>query len=820
MTIALILIAGFALVLTLLYHRVSIWSWNAIIVAALATWVLLSDQPAVTGILSVFVYGLLVLPISLPFIRRKLLTRQLFKLFKRLLPPMSQTEREALEAGNVWWDAQLFSGKPDWNMLFDYPAPTLTAEEQAFIDGPTKELCRLIDDWEITHLDRRLPDAVWQYMREHKFFGMIIPKRYDGLEFSALAHSTVIMNVASRSVSAAVTVMVPNSLGPAELLLEYGTDEQRDHYLPRLARGEEIPCFALTGPEAGSDAGAMPDVGIVCKGMFDDKPDVLGIRLNWNKRYITLAPVATLLGLAFKLKDPDHLLGDEPDLGITVALIPVSTPGVVTGRRHYPLNMAFQNGPTEGKDVFIPIDWIIGGPERAGQGWRMLMESLAVGRSISLPALSTGSAKLASRATGAYARIRTQFGLPIGKFAGVEEVLARIAGQAYLMDAARFLTVTALDQGERPSVISAILKYQLTERMRIVINDAMDIQGGSGICLGPRNLFGRAYQALPIGITVEGANILTRNLIIFGQGAVRCHPHVLTELHAAQNPDEQRGLVDFDRALFAHMGMTISNAVRSLLLGLTSGRLAQVPVQGAARRYVQQLTRMSAAFALMADAAMLTLGGALKRRENLSARLADVLSLLYLCSATVKRFEDQGRLEEDIPLLKWACHNSFYAMQEAMHGFLRNMPNKPVAFFLRWLVFPRGRPYSDLYDEVREAAAALLLAPSEARDRLTIGVFVDTDINTQMGRLEDALVKVTAAEPYERLVKHALRDGKLAKDLKATELSQAAVDAGVLKPEEGEILQQAIEARLEVIQVDDFEPDLGIPVSRDQVQAA
>lgn len=719
-------------------------------------------------------------------LRRRWISAPLLRIFRAAMPTMSQTERDALEAGTVWWDAELFSGHPTWEVLLKTPAPVLTAEEQAFLNGPVDDLCRLVDDWRITDEWHDLPPEVWHFMKTHGFFGMIIPKRYGGLELSALAHSAVVMKLAGRSVTAAVTVMVPNSLGPAELLLRYGTDEQKTFYLPRLARGEEVPCFALTSPDAGSDAASMTDRGVVCRGTFRGRPNVLGIRLNWNKRYITLGPVATLLGLAFKLSDPDHLLGNQEDLGITVALIPTSTPGITIGRRHVPLTIPFQNGPTSGRDVWIPADWIIGGPARAGQGWRMLMECLAAGRSISLPALSVGAAKLACRATGAYARIRTQFKTPIGRFEGVQEALARMAGTTYLMEAARVMTAGAVDQGERPSVISAIVKYHLTERMRRVVNDAMDVLGGAGIMMGPRNLLGRLYQAIPIGITVEGANILTRSLIIFGQGAIRCHPFVLRELRAAADTDHTQGLHDFDRALWGHLRFTLRNAVRALALGMTGARWASAPVTGPTRRDYQRLTRMSAAFALAADVAMLVVGGALKRKEALSGRLADVFSHLYLASAALKRFEDQGRPAADLPLVQWACEDALATMQNQLDGLLANFPNRPVAGLLRVLIFPWGRRERSPNDALAHRVANLLLEPSAARDRLTAGIYAPADASEMVGCLDAALEKIVAAD--------AVGHG-----------------GGQVAPKEAELILDAAAARRDAISVDDFPPTSPTP---------
>lgn len=747
------------------------------------------------------------LPVALllgvPPLRQRFISRYVRAWFASVTPEMSTTEREALEAGTVWWDGDLFSGTPDWRRLLAFPAPQRTAEEQAYIDGPVEKLCQMLDDWQITHELHDLPQSVWQFIKDHGFFGMIIPRRYGGLEFSALAHSDVVMKISSRSITAAVTVMVPNSLGPAKLLLQYGTDAQKDYYLPRLAHGEDVPCFALTGPDAGSDAGAIPDTGIVCRSEFKGKADVLGIRLNWDKRYITLGPVATVLGLAFKLYDPEQLLSESKNRGITLALIPTDTPGITIGNRHFPLNAVFQNGPNQGHDVFIPMDWIIGGPERIGQGWTMLMECLADGRSISLPALSTGAGKLASRATGAYAAVRKQFKVPIGRFEGVREALARIAGNTYLMDAARELTCTALDLGERPSVPSAIVKYHLSERMRSLINDAMDVQGGSGICLGPRNFIGRVYQALPISITVEGANILTRSLIIFGQGALRCHPYVLQEMRAALDKDATRGVRDFDRALFGHARLLMSNVSRTLFHGLTAAQFARAPVKDSAARWYRQFTRMSAVFGLYADAAMLVLGGDLKRRERLSARLGDGLSYLYLGSAVLKRFYDQGAPESDRPLMEWGCQTCLYEMQQSLLALLENFPLRPVARLLRLWAFPFGLPYRAPNDRLADAVADVILQPSEARDRLTLGVFAPSGADEPLGRLEDALLRTLAAEPILMTIRGAMRDKRLASgDPEAC--TRDAVEAGIISADEAVVVIAAVAARRLVIEVDDF----------------
>jgi len=721
---------------------------------------------------------------------------------------MSQTEREALDAGTVWWDGELFSGKPRWRRLKNIPAPALSKEEQEFINGPTEALCHMLDDWQITHEMTDLPIEVWDFIKQNGFFSMIIPRTAGGLEFSALAHSEVVMKIATRSISAAVTVMVPNSLGPAKLLMEYGTQEQRDYYLPRLARGDEIPCFALTSPEAGSDAGGIPDYGIVCRQDFGGQKDVLGMRLTWNKRYITLGPVATLLGLAFKLYDPEHLIGDDEDRGITLALIPTDTPGVNIGRRHLPLNIVFMNGPNSGDDVFVPLDWIIGGPQRVGQGWRMLMECLSDGRAVSLPALSVGAAKLSSRAIGAYARVRQQFKLPIGRFEGVQEALARIGGFTYMMDAARVMTLNALDNGEKPSVISAIVKYHLTEQMRKIVNDSMDILGGAGICLGPRNIMGRAYQALPISITVEGANILTRSMIIFGQGAIRSHPYIFAELEAVAEADYKVGLEKFDRALFGHMFFFIRNFTRTFYLALTGARFRFVSGKRPVRRYYQKLSRLSSAFALLTDTALLTLGGSLKRKESISGRLGDILSYLYLASATCRRFELDHYPKEDTPLLRWGCEYCLYQIQNAMDELLQNLPNRPVAWLIRLVIFPWGRRFHKPHDRLTTKIAEFLMMPSTGRDRLTAGLYLPSTTDQQLGRLEDALTKVIQAEHVERKLRQALK-GYHPGIQGMQGMISTGLEKGVINENDAHLLRQAEAARLDVIQVDDFAPDFG-----------
>ncbi|MGZ5163431.1 MAG: acyl-CoA dehydrogenase [Burkholderiales bacterium] len=741
-------------------------------------------------------------------VRRVLVSRPLLNLFRRILPAVSQTEREALEAGTVWWDGDLFSGRPDWQKLLSYPKPTLSPEERAFLDGPVETLCGMLDDWEITHERCDLPQHVWQFIKEHGFLGMIIPKQYGGLGFSALAHSAVIVKLTTRSGTAAVSVMVPNSLGPAELLLHYGTQEQKDYYLPRLAKGLEMPCFALTSPEAGSDAGNIPDFGVVCRGEWQGRAGVLGMRLTWEKRYITLGPIATLLGLAFRLYDPDHLMGPADYRGITLALIPTKTPGVQIGRRHLPLNAVFMNGPNWGRDVFVPMEYVIGGIDYVGQGWKMLMNCLAAGRSISLPASSVGMAKLSTRATGAYGRVRQQFNLPIGRFEGVEEALARIAGNLYIMDAARVMTAGAVDLGEKPSVVSAIVKYHLTERGRQVINDAMDVHGGKGICLGPSNYLGRAYQQTPIAITVEGANILTRSMIIFGQGAIRGHPFVLREIEAVAEPDASAASKSFDAAFFGHVAFVVSNKARAFWMGLTRARFVTAPDDADTHRYFQQLTRLSSAFAYVADVAMFVLGGSLKRRERLSARLGDILSELYLASSALKRFHDDGRPAEDLPLLHWSMQDALSRTESAFYGLFENLPGRFLPGVLRLIVFPWGREFRAPRDRLGHQVCAAVLSPGAARDRLTAGMFISTDENDPIATLEAALVAVIAAEPIEQKIRTARRTSSVASASHEHDLA-AAVAQGIISQGESELVQHARALRRKAIMVDDFPKDLG-----------
>ncbi|MGD9598689.1 MAG: acyl-CoA dehydrogenase [Steroidobacteraceae bacterium] len=792
-----------AAVLLLAYKRLSLIAFAATFTVLLAAYTVLGHPAGLWKGLLWVMLALLWLFTIRP-LRKSLITRPFMKTYLRMLPRMSQTEREALEAGTVWWDGELFTGAPDWRKLFATKPPQLSAEEQAFLAGPCEELCRMLDDWDITHVRGDLPPAVWDFLKTKGFFAMIIPKKYGGLEFSAYAHSCVLTMLASRSTTASSTVAVPNSLGPAELLNHYGTQEQKDYYLPRLARGEEVPCFALTGPRVGSDAAAIPDTGVVCRGQWQGK-EIVGIRLNFSKRYITLAPIATVVGLAFRMFDPEKLAGDVEDIGITCALIPRDTPGITIGRRHFPVNIPFQNGPLQGHDVFVPLDSIIGGMKMAGQGWRMLVEQLSVGRCISLPSNATGGAKAGVFSTGAYARIRRQFNMPVGKFEGVEAVIARMVAYTYIMDAGRSVTTGAIDGGEKPSVPAAMLKYHVTEMGRQVADDAMDVHGGKGIMLGPNNYLARGYQAVPIAITVEGANILTRNLMIFGQGAIRCHPFVMREMNAARNPDRKAGVDEFDRALFGHMGFAISNAVRSLVMALTLARFTRKPAQGPTARYYQHIVRFSASFAFAVDVAMLTLGGYLKKKESLSARLGDVLSCMYLASMVLKHHENQGKPEADLPIVEWALRDLLYTAQEQLHSFLRNFPNAFLAGLMRALIFPRGLTYFAPADRLGRRVAELVTMPSGSRDRVCEFIYRTVQPGNALGLLQEALALSQTAEPLEKKLRvEGVKTGRItALDLPGQIQQGRAL--GILSETEAAMLRDYDRKVMHLINVDDFE---------------
>ncbi|RUO40465.1 acyl-CoA dehydrogenase [Aliidiomarina taiwanensis] len=789
-------IATFIVLSGLIYHRASLITFT------IGTLVMLIIGSSV-GLFQWVpwaIAGVVLLPLLITPFRRSLITNPILKTFRKIMPEMSETESDALEAGTVWWEGDVFRGNPDWKKLHEIPAPGLTAEEQAFLDGPCEEVCKMTSDWEATHELADLPEHVWQYLKDNKFFAMIIKKEYGGLEFSAYAQSRVLQKIAGHSTILATTVGVPNSLGPGELLQMYGTDEQKNHYLPRLAKGLEIPCFALTSPEAGSDAGSIPDTGIVCKGEWEGK-EIVGIKLNFSKRYITLAPVATVIGLAFKMYDPEGLLGDKEDIGITSALLPRDIPGMDIGRHHLPLNVPFNNGPIFGKDVFIPLDFIIGGPAMAGKGWRMLVECLSVGRAITLPSTSAGGAKSLALVTGAYSRIRRQFKTPIGKMEGVEEALGRMGGNAYLMDAVTKMSTTGIDIGEKPSVISAIAKYHMTERLRTCMNDAMDIHGGKGICLGPNNYLGRGYQGVPVAITVEGANILTRNLMIYGQGAIRCHPYVLEEMQSAHSSNQKEGLARFDKALFGHIGFAMSNFFRSVWLGLGGYRFVSAPVSGETAKYYKQMTRFSSNLALLSDVAMGLYGGDLKRKERVSARLGDMLSYLYIGSAVLKRYEDEGRPKGDLPFVHWAMQDTLYRLQESQRALFENFA--PVGGLMKLIMYPFGRFVKAPSDMLEHKISRILMEPNETRSRLGAGQCLSKD--SAFGYVESVLADIIACEPlHAKIVKAA---GERLPFVFLDKLAAKGKELGVLSNEEVELLERAEQGRIKVISVDNFDID-------------
>ncbi len=746
-------------------------------------------------------------------LRRDKLSKPLLAWVRGMLPTLSDTETEALKSGSVDWDGELFSGQPQWSKLLESKSARLSSEEQAFLDGPVEKLCMMLDDWKITHEEYDLPNKVWKFIRENGFFGLMIPKERGGMGFSHTAHSEVVMKISTRSVSAAVTVMVPNSLGPGELLMEYGTDTQKEYYLPRLAGGEEIPCFALTSPVAGSDAGAIPDRGIVCKGQWNGE-EVLGLKVTWNKRYITLAPVATLIGLAIKVYDPDGLLGDDDNIGVTCVLVPRETEGVNAGARHLPMNTVFMNGPTWGNDVFIPMDQVIGGQDMVGKGWTMLLECLSIGRSVSLPALGTGAGKVASLATGSYALAREQFGRSISNFEGVQEALEPIAGYTYMMDSARLLTAGMLDRGVRPSVPSAVLKYRNTDLMRVVINNAMDIVAGRGVITGPRNFLARAYQAVPIGITVEGANILTRSLMVFGQGAIRCHPFIVDEIEATSMSDERKAVDQFDRTFYRHIAHTTRNGLRAFVLGLTRGLLEPVPREGNLQGYYRQLARFSAAFALMTDVTLLSVGGGLKARQRLSGRMADCLVHLYYASAVIKQWHDEGYPDDQRPLVEWCLRSSLRDLQQSMRKAIINFPVPVLRWPLRLIIFPLGATgLNGPNDRLGTQVAQSIVKDTPLRQRISRGCYFNDKPDDALGRVLNAYRLANETSELRQRLHQAIRnrdeselggiDMLMGHERKA--LVDWALKEGVIKEEESDKLLEALTALYDVIRVDAFD---------------
>ncbi|MGF1604554.1 MAG: acyl-CoA dehydrogenase [Thermosynechococcaceae cyanobacterium] len=781
-----IALATFSLIILLGYIGVPLWGWSLFAAAVLGL-----SQPPI-WIWSLFLIVAVIF--NVPWLRQKLLTSFVVQTLQKLqiFPKISETEKAAIEAGNVWVDGEFFTGKPNFQRILNEPYPQLTPAIQAVLDGPVEQVCRMASDWEI-YQRQDLPPEVWDYLKQERFFGMMIPKEYGGLGFSNLAYSAVMAKLASRSFTHVATVGVTNSLGPAKLLLRYGTDEQKRHYLPRLASGEDVPCFALTEPQAGSDAASITSSGVVFKG----EDDQLYLRLNWNKRYITLGAIATLLGLAFQLHDPDNLLGKGEHPGITCALISTKTPGVIQNRRHDPMGVPFYNSPLEGHDVIVPVEQIIGGVEQAGQGWKMLMQSLAAGRGISFPASCTGVTKLVARVAGAHAVVRKQFGLSIGRFEGVEEPLARIGGLTYIVDAVRLYTCGAVDQGEQPAVVSAIAKSQTTELARKVVIDGMDILGGSGICRGPRNLLANVYTAMPIAITVEGANILTRSLMIFGQGAIRSHPYIYQEITAL----EQSDVAAFDRAFWSHLGLMVRSGIRAGLLSLSRGRLARSPVVGETAVYYRKLAWASATFANFSDLAMVSLGGSLKRRETLTGRFADLLSWMYLGSATLRRFEAEGRQAEDLPLVHWAMQYAFAQIQQAIEGIVSNL-SLPLSRWVLgwWRLNSIGISPSD---QLGHQVAQILQMPGGGRDRLTANIHIPDHPEEPLGRLEQALRLSVQAESVARTIKDAIQAEQLPK-AKPAQLIDAALEAGVISETEAVLIREAEALRSQTIQVDSF----------------
>lgn len=784
------------------YFRMKVISWTLLTAVTLVAGIWYFDAGVLTSIFALLVFAMPAIFLNVKSLRQQYFTKSFLKFYRKALPELSETEKVALEAGTVYWDAELFTGKPDFKKLHDIKKPELSTDEKEFLAGPVAELCSMLNEHEYNHDKGDMPKEIWDYIMKNKFFAMIIPKQYGGLGFSALGHSAVLQKVSSRSAVAAATIAVPNSLGPAELLLEYGTEEQKDHYLPRLSQGLEIPCFGLTGPTAGSDATSIPDTGVVCKKKIKGK-EVLGINLNFDKRYITLSPVATVVGLAFQMLDPDNLIGDKKQLGITLALIPRDTKGMDIGRRHLPLDVMFMNGPIRGKDVFIPMDYIIGGQEMIGHGWRMLVECLSVGRAISLPSCSTGGAKMVAFATGAYARIRKQFNLPIGRFEGIEEALCRIAGKTYSCAAVSTMTALSVDRGERPAVPSAIAKMHTTDMARSMISDSMDIHGGKGIILGPSNYLGRAWMGAPIWITVEGANILTRSMIIFGQGAIRCHPYVLKEMEAAHLEDADESLQQFDKLLFQHMGYSFQNGVRSFFQGLGTWRLERSPGDKFTKKFYSKITRYSAAFGFAADVSMLTLGGSLKKREKTSARLGDVLSHLYMASAVLKRYRDQGNHHADQPIVAWALHHHFYEIEQALKMLSYNFPSKGIGMFLRRVIFPLGTHELPPGDGLGHKAASLLLSPNETRQRLTDGIDKDESEHHFVAKMNHVLAKVIDTEPLERRVLKAIKGGEI-NEIDPTKQLAQALDKEIINKNEFNSLTKVRQQVAEIIAVDDF----------------
>jgi acyl-CoA dehydrogenase len=780
--------------------RASLSVWGISYFVLLVVFSVVFQPPFTTGVVLWCVFIVLSALLQVRPIRCALFSKPIMRVFRKVMPSMSDTERAALLAGNVSWEGQLFSGRPDWQVLADKPMSKLSADEQAFMDGPVEELCAMISDWDVTHKEVGVPQNILDFLARHGFFGMIIPKEYGGLQFSAYGHAQVIVKVGTASTAVSTVISVPNSLGPAELLLHYGTDEQKNYYLPRLAKGQEIPCFALTSPHAGSDAaGSMQDYGEVCRAEFEGK-EQLCIRLNWSKRYITLCPIATLLGLAFKLYDPDKLLGDENDLGITCALIPVTTPGVETGRRHYPLTSAFPNGPTQGEDVIIPLDWVIGGQEQVGNGWTMLMQCLAAGRAISLPSMATGGVKKAVFTSGVYAQVREQFNVPIGTFDGIQAALATVGGHAFMMDALRTFVLSDLDEGYQASVASAIAKAYVTEWGREAIVAAMDIHGGKAICMGPSNYLAQSYIESPISITVEGANILTRSLIIFGQGLIRCHPYLYDEMESCRGND-RAALRAFDKAFFAHGGYIISNVVRSFFFGLTGGRGIST-TGGKHKRYMQKISRYCAALGLLSDVSMAVLGGKLKRMERLSERMGAVVGHLYAASAVLHFAKNHPELDCDA-FVGWSMKTLIAETKKNIVAFLHNFPNRAMGRCLRFWIFPLGLHLKKPSDREEAKLAMALQSDTPVRTQLIDILYRTASPKNPIGEFDETLRQLHALAPLEKQLKQAVKDQTITGHTYAQRVADA-VEKQLITPEQAEELNALDKRRMAIINVDDF----------------
>lgn len=739
--------------------------------------------------------------LSVPYIRRLLITGPIFHLAKGMLPKISTVERQAAEAGSEGFDAELFAGTPDWDTFRSKYKLVLTEEEEAYLNGPTQELCKKIDDWRVREEERRIPDDIWDFAKKHRFLGLRVSKEGGGMGFSAQAQSIILGTVSSRSLDVSTIVEVPNSLGPDELIEEYGTEEQKKWYLGRFATGEEVPCFAITSPTAGSDAASMRDIGVVTRGTFEGK-EVLGINVTWDKRYITLAPKATVITLAFHLFDPEGLLDGEEDRGITLALIPTTHPGVNIGRRHLPSGVVFPNGPTWGNEVFIPLSWVIGGEAGVGEGWKMTMQCLATGRGISLPSMATAGSKLMLRVSTAYARIRRQFNKPIGKIEGIQEVLARLAETAYITESARAVTAAMVTREYRPLVITSILKYQLTEYARRAVNDAMDLHGGRAVIDGPSNYLQSSYRILPVAITVEGANIITRSLIVIGQAALRSHPYFREELEALETSNAGK----FDKALVGHISLFVSNIFASFFHNVTFAFFtngSKGPKQ--TRYWYRQLARASRNFAVLADTMILLHRGLLKKRQSVSGRLTDALSELYLLSCTLKRFEDDGAHSSDYPVLELCMRNGLQRLDNSMNGIIENVSNTPLRLTLRLVVSPFGRNRKGALDKLRMKVAEEVLNDGEVRDRLTRYIYLPEDASEPIGLLEAAYRKSIEVEDIIVKVEKAIRAGDIERYLDNDWIGDAEKQ-NIITSKEAEDLREANEMVMKASAVDHFDP--------------